>query len=106
MTYRSEINEKKYEELIKIRQLLERLARKDLKEELEGVATTDERKRIWALCDGLTSTLDIASKTGVSQRAVQIFVNELQDKDLITVERRGYPKRKYDYIPSDWKIEV
>ena len=41
-----------YEELTRIRQLLEMLARSDLKDELEKVATTDERKRIWALCDG------------------------------------------------------
>jgi predicted transcriptional regulator len=52
----------------------------------------------------LNSTSEISSRVGVSQRAVQIFVNELQAKDLITMERRGYPKRKYDYIPSDWEI--
>jgi predicted Rossmann fold nucleotide-binding protein DprA/Smf involved in DNA uptake len=93
-----------YEELVRIRELLERLARKELKEDLEKVATTEERKKIWALCDGMTSTADIATKSGVSQRAVQIFLNELQAKDLITFEKRGYPKRKYNYIPSEWKV--
>jgi predicted ArsR family transcriptional regulator len=98
------IEERIYEELIKIRELLERLARKELKEDLEKVATTKERRKIWALCDGMTSTSEIATKAGVSQRAVQIFLNELQARDLITFEKRGYPKRKYDYIPSDWEV--
>lgn len=102
MAYPSEVNEKIYEELLKIRQLLERLARRSLKEDLESIASTNERKRIWALCDGLISTTEIASKVGVSQRAVQIFINELQVKDLITIEKRGYPKRKYDYVPPDF----
>jgi len=22
---------------------------------------------------------------------------------LVTMGKRGYPKRKYDYIPSDWQ---
>jgi predicted ArsR family transcriptional regulator len=96
-------DEKIYEELVKIRELLERLARKELKEDLEKIATTKERKKIWVLCDGMTSTSDIATKAGISQRAVQIFLNELQTRDLITFERRGYPKRRYDYIPSDWR---
>lgn len=99
-----EIWEKIYEELIRIRELLERLARKELKEDLEKVATTKERKKIWVLCDGMTNTFDIATKVGVSQRAVQIFLNELQAKDLVTFGKRGYPKRKYDYIPSEWEV--
>jgi predicted ArsR family transcriptional regulator len=96
--------EKVYEELVRIRELLERLARKELKEDLEKIATTKERKKIWVLCDGMTSTSDIATKAGVSQRTVQIFLNDLQTRDLITFEKRGYPKRKYDYIPSDWEV--
>jgi predicted transcriptional regulator len=104
MSLNKDTAERIYDELIKIRELLERLARRELREDLESVATTNERRRIWALCNGLNSTSEISSRVGVSQRAVQIFVNELQAKDLITMERRGYPKRKYDYIPSDWEI--
>jgi len=100
-----EIQEKIHEELVKMRQLLERLARRELREDLESVTTSNERKKIWSLCDGINSTLDISSKVGISQRAVQIFINELQAKDLITMEKRGYPKRKYDYIPSDWQVK-
>ena len=96
--------EKVYEELLKIRGLLEILARGELKNDLEGVATTPERRKIWTLCDGLTSTDEVAKEARITRRAVQTFINELQQRDLITVEKRGYPKRKYDYIPSDWKV--
>ncbi len=80
------------DELSKIRQLLEILTRNALKEELERIATTSERKRIWALCNGLRSTEEIAK--------------ELWKVDLITIEKRGYPKRRFDYIPSDWDVEM
>ncbi|RLG90230.1 MAG: hypothetical protein DRO36_06455 [Candidatus Hecatellales archaeon] len=94
------------DEISKIRQLLEILTRNALKEELEKIATTDERKRIWALCNGLRSTEEIAKKVGVTSRTVQRFVKELRKADLVTIEKRGYPKRRFDYIPSDWGVEM
>jgi hypothetical protein len=100
----SEMQEKIFEELVKIRDLLERIAREDLKRELEEVATTTERRKVWSLLDGVSGTDEIALKAGVSQRAVQIFVKDLMDADLITLEKRGYPKRKFDFVPSNWKV--
>ena len=99
------IMEELREEASKIRTLLEFIARGNLKEELEKIATTPERKRIWALCDGSLNTQEIAEKTGVTQRTVQIFIKELGDVDLIEIEKRGYPKRRFDYVPSDWDLE-
>ena len=101
-----EIFTKLLEEVSTIRLLIEILARKALKEELEKLATTNERKKIWALCDGLRSTDEIAKEVGVTQRAVQRFIKELREADLVIIEKRGYPKRRFNYIPSDWKIEV
>lgn len=100
----AEINEKIYEELIKIRNLLERIAGSEIHKDLENVATTNQRKRMWSLFNGINSTTEIATNVGVSQRAVQIFVKDLQSKDLVVTERRGYPKRKFDYVPSSWGI--
>lgn len=94
------------EEITKSRQLLEILARGVIKEDLEKVATTNERKKIWALCNGSLSTEEIAKRVGVSQRTVQRFIKELLELDLVVIERRGYPMRKFDYIPSDWEIEL
>ena len=94
------------EEVSKIRQLLEMLARDSLKAELEKIATTPKRKKMWALFNGTLSTEEIAKRVNATQRSVQIFVKELQHADLVIMEKRGYPKRKFDYIPSEWDIEL
>jgi hypothetical protein len=88
-----------------IRSLLERLSRDMLKHDLEAVATTKDRRIIWTYLDGLNSTDEISKKTEVSQRTVQLFVKELLDADLVIIEKRGYPRRKIDYIPSSWRVE-
>lgn len=69
------------DKLSKIRQLLEILTRNTLKEELEKIATMDERKRIWA-------------------------IKKLRKVALITTEKRDYPKRRFDFIPLDWDFEM
>ena len=92
-----------YDEIVKIRQLLEMTVKNDLMKELEKILTTKGRKMIWALCDGFAGTKTIAKKTGISVRAVQVAVKELQEADLLVVERRGFPKRKFDYVPFEWK---
>jgi len=92
-------------ELTLIRSLLERISKDTLRHDLESVATTKERRAIWTNLDGLQSTDEVSQKTGVSQRAVQIFVRELLESDLISMERRGYPKRRFDYVPSSWRLE-
>jgi len=92
-----------YEEIIKIRQLLEMTVKDNLKKELEKILTTKERKMVWALSDGFTDTKTIAEETGISQRAVQITVRDLQNADFLVVERRGFPRRRFDYVPSEWK---
>jgi hypothetical protein len=91
-----------YDEIVKIRQLLEISLKDDLLKELEKVLTTKERKNVWALCDGVTDTKTIAEKTGFSLRSVQVTVKELQEADLMVVERRGFPKRRFDYVPFEW----
>jgi DNA-binding transcriptional ArsR family regulator len=89
-----------YDEIVKIRQLLEIIARENLGKELENILTTRERKMVWALSDGLTDTKTIAERAEVSQRAVQITLKGLQNAGFLTVERRGFPKRRFDYIVS------
>ena len=95
-----------FEEIQKMRQLLEILARDALKRELEEYATTVQRKKIWALCNGLLSTEEIAKRAGVTRRAVQIFLEELRKVDLVTFVKRGYPRRRFDFVPAEWKIKM
>lgn len=92
-----------YDEIVKIRQLLEITFKNDLLKELEKILTTKERRMVWALSDGFTDTKAIAKKAGISIRAVQVTVKELQEADYLVVERRGFPKRKFDYVPFEWK---
>jgi DNA-binding HxlR family transcriptional regulator len=92
-----------YDEIVKIRQLLEMAIKDGLRKELERILTTNQRKIVWSLSDGFTDTKTIAKRAGISRRAVQITVRELQEAELLVVERRGFPKRKFDYVPSGWK---
>jgi transcription initiation factor IIE alpha subunit len=93
-----------HEELLNIRYLLEVLASDKLRALLEEVLTTPDRQKVWGLCTGLLSTKEIAERTELSTRAVQIIVKELTERDLVSVPRRGYPKRRFDYVPSHWKV--
>jgi DNA-binding MarR family transcriptional regulator len=94
-----------YDEIVKIRQLLEMTVKDNLKKELEKILSTKERKMVWALSDGFTDTNTIAKEAGISQRAVQIIIRDLQNADFLVVKRRGFPRRKFDYVPSEWKYE-
>lgn len=96
--------EKIYEELSNVRHLLEMLLRNQLTQSIESVATTSERRKIYALLDGFSNTEEIAQKANVSQRTVQAIVKDLSDAGLVVAERRGYPKRVFNYIPSEWRI--
>jgi biotin operon repressor len=91
-----------YDEIVKLRQLFEMTVKDKLEKELEKILTTTERKMVWALSDGFTDTKKIAKKVGISRRAVQLTIKDLQTADLVVVERRGYPKRKFDHVPSKW----
>ena len=94
-----------YDEIVKIRQLLEMTVKDNLRKELEKILTTKERKMVWGLSDGFTDTKTIAKEAGISQRAVQITVRDLQNADFLVVERRGFPRRRFDYVPSEWKYK-
>ena len=104
MPYRDELLERIISELFEIKQLLLLNSRENIKKELDEIATTDERKVIWGMLDGLTSTTEIAEQVGVTPRSVQRFISQLEEKELVITERRGYPKRRMDYIPSNWQL--
>jgi DNA-binding transcriptional ArsR family regulator len=104
MAEEQNILEKIYGELVNVRHLLEIAIRNELKKEIEKTVTTDERRKIYVLLDGFSSTEEISKKAGVSQRAVQLLVKELADAGFVIMERRGYPKRVFDYIPSGWRV--
>lgn len=92
------------EELSLLRTLLEFYVKPTIIEEIMDIATTLERKKIWALLDGKSSTEDLANECHITQRAVQIFIKELSERKLVNLNKRGYPKRRFDVIPDHWRI--
>ncbi len=100
-----QIMEEVSKQLGEIKQLLLVMARNDIQNELEAIITTDEKKKIWALCDGINTTNEISTKAKVSIRYVQLIIKDLQNASLISVEKRGIPKRVFDYVPKNWRIK-
>jgi len=87
-----------------VRRLLELQLRGPIKNQLEALASTPERKKIWTLCDGTLNTSEIAEKVSVSQRAVQYFLQECSKQGLVGMTSRGTPYRMIDWIPPDWAV--
>ncbi|MGE5533361.1 MAG: winged helix-turn-helix transcriptional regulator [Bacillota bacterium] len=98
-----EISKNVLKELGEIKTYLRFLARGAITTELSKVASTPDRQQIWRLADGSLSNEQIADKVGVSLRAVQYFVEESETKGLIKLEKRGYPRRIEEIIPTEWK---
>ncbi|MGI0086799.1 MAG: winged helix-turn-helix transcriptional regulator [Nitrosotalea sp.] len=88
-----------------IRMDIARLARDSYKQDLEKIANTPARQEIWRLCDGNLSNEEIAKRIGVTLRAVQYFVQDAERLGLVSMPKRGYPKRPdtFNEIPSEWK---
>lgn len=91
------------EELKVLRRLTEIQLRGAFKEELEKIASSPQRKKMWALADGTRSTTDVAKMIGTTQRAVQYFVQEAERNSFMRSDRRGFPMRLIDWIPPDWE---
>lgn len=86
-----------------IKKILEVYTSETTRKIIEEIATSPQRKQMWILCDGNTSTEEIGKKIHVSTRAVHYFVKDGIEKGLILVKKRSFPRRTIDLIPSDWK---
>ena len=92
---------KLYEEITTIRQFVEILAKDSIIKEIEIIASTKPRKMAWNLLDSELSTTEIANKIKISQRAVSEFIKDLKENGLVLTLKRGYYKRKFDYLLSE-----
>jgi transcription initiation factor IIE alpha subunit len=91
------------EEVSLIRRYLEFQITDFVKEELDKIASTHERKLVWMSLDGTKTTQGIAEEVGISIRAVQHFIKQLRELNLIAEKKKGYPQRRIDIIPSKWE---
>jgi len=94
------------ENLKVIRKLTELQLRGPIKDELAKLASSIERRKMWILCDGTVSTIEMSKTVGVSPRAVQYFVQDGLKTGLLRVDRRGYPSRTIDWTPPEWGRSV
>ena len=53
------------------------------------VLMSDERMKMFLLMDGQRTTQEIASASGVGERAAQIFIQELEKRQFIKITRKG-----------------
>jgi hypothetical protein len=70
--------------------------------ELSKIATTNDRKKMWALMDGIRMPADIAQEAKVTAMTVSYFVNAGKAAELIEYKKGEPPKRILDYVPPSW----
>jgi hypothetical protein len=73
-----------------------------IEKELERIASTIDRKKMWLLIDGIRTPKDIADQTGVSTRAVQYFLSAAQVAEFIGRSKTSVPYKLLDYVPPSW----
>ena len=73
-----------------------------VEKELEKVATTKERKKMWVLIDGQRMPKDIAGLIGTTAMSLSRFLNAALAANLIEYKHGEPPQRLLDYVPPAW----
>jgi hypothetical protein len=89
-------------ELRKISKILLLTNASVIESELGKIATSDDRKRMWVLVDGVRMPKDIANKLQVTERAVRYFLDAMTTGGFVENVRGEPPKRILDYVPPSW----
>jgi len=90
------------EELKRISKILTLAHGEALESELSKIMTSDERKKIWVLIDGVKLSKDIAKDVGVTVRSVNRFLAIAEKAGLVENPWGKPSKRKIDYVPAKW----
>jgi len=88
--------------ILALKKLKELEMREVVTREIERIASTSVRKKMWVLSDGTKTTDEISKIINVSKRAVQYFVQECLNSGLLGVDKRGYPVRRIEWVPPEW----
>lgn len=89
-------------ELKKISKILTLSNGKMLEIEIAKYASTNDRKKIWVLIDGVRQADDIVKTSGLTQAPVYKFLKILEDSGLIERQHGKPPQRLLDYVPAGW----
>ena len=73
-----------------------------IEKELEKYATSEDRKKIWVLLDGVKQSDEIAKIIGKTRRAVDTFLKILEEVGLVERPYNKPPIRRLDYVPASW----
>lgn len=73
-----------------------------VEKELEKIASTDERKKIWVLIDGRRLPKDIANDGKVGERTVNYFLSAASAARIVEYSKGKPPVRTLDYVPPSW----
>lgn len=90
------------DELKKIIKILTLAHADAIEKELEKVATSEERKKIWVLMDGNRMSKDIAKEIRIVESSVNKFLKIAATVGLANNPRGKPPYRIIDYIPPSW----
>ena len=96
------MNEEILNELKKLTKIMTISNGEKIESELAQYATSEERKMIWVLLDGKNQSDDIARTIGKVRRTVDIFLQILEDANLIERKYNQPPMRILDYVPASW----
>lgn len=73
-----------------------------IENEIAKIASTNERKRIWVLIDGIKMPADIAKEANTTAMTVSNFLNAGKFADLVNYTKGLPPQRILDYVPPAW----
>ena len=90
------------EELKKITKILTLVYGETVEKELSKVITSDERKKIWVLMDGVRTVKEIAQLVEVTVRSVNRFILIASKTGLVEAPWGKPPRRMIDYVPPSW----
>jgi len=102
----SSIDEKILENLEEIKLLTRLMAQTQLDEILLNIATTEDRKKIWALLNGVRDSQEIADSINISKRSVDRFLKLAESVGLANNPWGRPASRKIDYVPTTWLQKV
>lgn len=88
--------------MMALKRLKELEMREVVTKEIERIASTPVRRKMWIMSDGTKRTDEISKIVNVSRRAVQYFIQESVNSGLLGVDRRGYPVRRIEWVPPEW----
>ena len=89
-------------ELKKISKILLLVNAKIVEAEIEKIANTPIRKKMWVLIDGKRMPKDLAKEVNVTAMAVSKFLDATSIAGLIEYTQREPPQKILDYIPPAW----